>query len=226
MPYNTAAILAEIDDVLARYQEVEKQYVVRFRSDGNREEDYIKAPETVEGEIITLLRAAIDRLAQPGYGAKAMATVPHDDGWESKTIRILAGILKSLRNDYAAGRMQTFKERLHSDLFSDFLEMAEYLLEDKGLKAPAAVLAGGVLEEHLRQLCVKHGVALPAKPKLDTMNADLKKQGVYGGNEQKQVTAWAALRNDAAHAQHGTYTPEQVRLMVQGIRHFVSTYPA
>jgi hypothetical protein len=70
--------------------------------------------------------------------------------------------------------------------------------------------------------------ALPAlaKPKLDTMNADLKKQGVYGGNEQKQVTAWAAIRNSAAHAQYGDYTVEQVKLMIQWTRHFISCYPA
>jgi hypothetical protein len=135
-------------------------------------------------------------------------------------------VLKALRADYAAGRLKTFQERVHSDLFSDFPEMAEYLLEDEGLKAPAAVLAGGVLEEHLRKPCAKHSVPLPAKPKLDTMNADLKKQGVYGGNEQKQVTAWAGIRNSAAHSKPADYTAEQVRLMVQGIRHIISTYPA
>jgi hypothetical protein len=225
MPIDIASILVEIDAVLTRYEEVEKDYCFRFQSyDG--EHNFIKAPEPVQGEIITLLQATIDRLAPPKYGKKALATIPHEDSWESKTIRMLAGVLKSLRADYAAGRMQTFQERVHSDLFSDFLEMTEYLLEDEGLKDPAAVLAGGVLEEHLRQLCAKHSVALPSKPTLDAMNTELKKQGVYGGNEQKQVTAWVAIRNSAAHAKYGDYTAEQVRLMVQGIRQFISTYPA
>src|SRR5438128_2273486 len=180
MSINTAMVLAEIDAVLASYQEVEKQYSVRYRSehDGN-DIGYIKAPEAVEAEIITLLRATIERLAPPEYGAKALATIPQRHGWESKTIRTLAGILKSLRADYTAGRMQTLQERVHSDLFSDFLEMAEYLLEDEGLKDPAAVLAGGVLEEHLRQLCAKHSVMLPPKPKLNVFNDELKKRGVY-----------------------------------------------
>jgi hypothetical protein len=57
-------------------------------------------------------------------------------------------------------------------------------------------------------------------------NADLKKQGVYGGNEQKQVTAWAAIRNSAAHARYGDHNAEQVRLILQGIHHFLSSYPA
>jgi hypothetical protein len=138
----------------------------------------------------------------------------------------LAGVLKALREDYARGRIQTFRERVHSDLFSDFLEMAEYLLEDEKLKDPAAVLAGSVLEEHLRKLCAKHSVSLPTKPKLDTMNGDLKKQGVYGGIDQKQVTYWAGIRNSAAHGQYTDYTAVQVREMVQGIRNFISRYPA
>jgi hypothetical protein len=40
------------------------------------------------------------------------------------------------------------------------------------------------------------------------------------------VTAWAGIRNDAAHADYGKYTAERVRLMIQGIRHFMSSYPA
>jgi hypothetical protein len=45
-------------------------------------------------------------------------------------------------------------------------------------------------------------------------------------NDQKQVTAWAGLRNDAAHGNYGNYTDEQVKLMVAGIRDFISRNPA
>jgi hypothetical protein len=141
-------------------------------------------------------------------------------------MRILAGILKNLRADYAAGRLQTFRERVHSDVFSDFLEMAEYLIEDEGLKDPAAVLAGGVLEEHLRKLCHKHGITLPSKPKIDSMNPELARADVYGKNEQKQVTAWAAIRNSAAHLKTTEFDAEQTKQMLAGIRHFLSVYPA
>jgi hypothetical protein len=227
MPFDTKAVLAEIDDVLARYHEVEKQYRHVVNSGPFDSCDYINAPEIVTAEIIALLHGTLNRLAPlSDYRQKALKTVPHDDGWESKTIRTLAGILSALRADYSTGRIQTIRERIHSDVFSDFLEMAEYLLDDEGLKDPAAVLAGGVLEEHLRKLCVKHSVPLPAKPKLDTINADLAKQGVYGKNDQQQITAWAGIRNDAAHANYDKYTAEQVRLMVQGIRHFLSSFAA
>jgi hypothetical protein len=44
-----------------------------------------------------------------------------------------------------------------AEVFTDFIEMAEHLLE-QGYKDPAAVVAGSVLEEHLRQLCHKNAI--------------------------------------------------------------------
>ena len=88
--------------------------------------------------------------------------------------------------------------------------MAAYLVGD-GYKDAAAVMAGGVLEEHLRKLCGKFGCVLPAKPKLDAMNADLAKVTAYSKNDQKQVTAWAGIRNDAAHGDYGKYGEGEVR---------------
>jgi uncharacterized protein YodC (DUF2158 family) len=44
--------------------------------------------------------------------------------------------------------------------------------------------------------------------------------------EQKQVTAWAGIRNDAAHGNYKGYTDEQVKLMIAGIREFISRFPA
>lgn len=60
-----------------------------------------------------------------------------------------------MREDYEAGYMRTVEELIHADLFADFLERTDELVS-KGYKDPAAVLAGSVLEEHLRKLAVKH----------------------------------------------------------------------
>lgn len=126
------------------------------------------------------------------------------------------------------------RARIQSNIFSDFLEMAEYLIKDEGLKDAAAVFAGGVLEQHIRSLCMKHGVAttLTAKdgkevPKrLDSMNTDLAKAGVYESNDKKQITSWADIRNDAAHANYDKYEASQVTLMIQGIRDFMARNPS
>jgi len=43
----------------------------------------------------------------------------------------------------------------------------------------------------LRRLCSKNEIELPERPKLDTMNGTLAKQGVYNVLTQKQITTYA-----------------------------------
>jgi hypothetical protein len=215
MPINKAVALAQIDAVFQR----RKELVDAWHS------------ENVQ-EITTLTCAVIKRLAPPGSAyleqmeAVLKTTLPSIGRSKEEEVEFrLRGVLRALRADYDADRLQTFQELIHADLFSDFLEMAGYFLQE-GFKDPAAVIAGGVLEEHLRKLCGKHGVTIPAKPKLDTMNSDLARAGAYGKNDQKQVTAWAGLRNDAAHGNYSTFTDDEVKLMVAGVRDFISRNPA
>ena len=66
-------------------------------------------------------------------------------------------ILKVIRSEIEAGWLSTLKGQIVAEVFSDFLEMAEYFL-DNNYQDAAAVLIGGVLEEHLRQLCSKHSI--------------------------------------------------------------------
>ena len=205
MPIDKATVIAQIDDVLKHGSATE--------------------------ESVTLACAALNRLAPPGsiYLSRmekalgiVVVGVPGNRG--AKYLEILTslqGTLKALRADYAADRLQSFQELIQADLFSDFLEMAEHFLES-GFKDPAAILAGGVLEEHLRKLCGKQGITLSAKPKLDTMNADLARVNAYSKNEQKQITAWAGLRNDAAHGNYNNYSMDEVKLMLAGVRAFIS----
>jgi hypothetical protein len=214
MPIDKATALAHIDDVFKRRKELKNW-----------------TTEDV-AEMVMLECAAIKRLAPPGsaYLDQMEKAFPEwTRGTQASRVeaaeRHLEGILRGLRADWEAERLQSFEELIHADLFSDFLEMAEYFLEE-GYKDPAAVMAGGVLEEHLRKLCGKHGVALPTRPKLDGMNSDLAKVGAYSKNEQKQVTAWAGIRNDGAHGNYGNYRPDEVRLMIAGIRDFICRNPA
>jgi hypothetical protein len=104
--------------------------------------------------------------------------------------------------------------------------MAAYLLA-QGYKDPAAVVAGSVLEEHLRQLCAGNDIDVETESegklnpkKADRMNADLAKAEVYNKLDQKLVTAWLDLRNKAAHGKYEEYNKEQVQQMLQGITEF------
>ena len=106
--------------------------------------------------------------------------------------------------------------------------MAEHLL-DRGYKDPAVVLAGGVLEQHLRRLCQHRSIPIDVdgKPKsADLLNSELCKAGVYDKMDQKSVTSWQELRNRAAHGDYLSYEAERVKLLILGVRDFTRRVPS
>jgi len=216
---STAAVLAQIDAALAFFEQGRST---------SQYDDLSDLDGALASEMITRLSATVDRLAPPNSqyrDAVNNALKTYGPG-NTYAILILAGALKALRADYAAGHLQRIEELIQSDLFANFLEMAEHLLS-QGYKDPAAVLAGGVLEEHLRKLCIRSGIPTThgGKPKkADTMNAELTAAGIYNKLDQKSVTAWLDLRNKAAHGHYTEYGAEQVRVLLQGVRDFAARY--
>jgi hypothetical protein len=147
----------------------------------------------------------------------------------SDAVRVGVGILKAANEDYGNGFVWTLKERVHAEIFDDYFEMAVSLLSD-GYKDAAAVIAGSTLEGHLRALSTKVGLPTTdgsGRPlKAATLNAELKRQGTFNNIESSQITAWLAIRNDAAHANYAKYDATKVQLMIDGIRPFMLQHPA
>jgi hypothetical protein len=139
----------------------------------------------------------------------------------------LVGILKGIQHDIKSGMLSDFRRLLQAEIFADFLEMAEYLLNE-GYKDAAAVLLGAVLEDSLRKLAVGRGVSTTTadgKPlTIDPLNIALVKDSAYGPLVQKQVTTWANLRNDAAHGHFSKYDAEQVKQMLLFVQKFCLDY--
>ena len=139
----------------------------------------------------------------------------------------LCGILKGVQHDLKSGMLADFKRLLQAEIFADFLEMAEHLL-NTGYKDAAAVLLGAVLEDSLRKLATAVGVSTVApsgKPMtIDPLNVAIAKEGTYNPLVQKQITSWAGLRNDAAHGNFPNYDLEQVRQMLLFVQKFCSDY--
>ncbi|MDP8242089.1 MAG: hypothetical protein P9M09_03590 [Candidatus Celaenobacter antarcticus] len=142
--------------------------------------------------------------------------------------KIGRGILKAVKKELDGGWIFTVKGLVSAEIFSDFLEMAEYLLQEK-YKDPAAVMVSSVLEEHLRQLCNKNGIDInkikngkPVPKKADLLNSELASDSVYSNLDQKSITAWLDLRNKAAHGRYYEYTQEQVLFMLQSVTDFIA----
>ncbi|GAH23477.1 unnamed protein product [marine sediment metagenome] len=132
------------------------------------------------------------------------------------------GVLESAYEDFKLGLLEDTKALITAEVFTDFIEQAEYLL-DEGYKLPAAVLMRGVLEDSLRTLCKKAKISLTDKPKLNWMNSELVKEGIYNKNVHKQITAWAAIGNSAAHMKINEFSDIDVKNMISGIINFNAT---
>lgn len=141
-------------------------------------------------------------------------------------INILLAIQNEIENDW----LISLKQLVSAEIFSDFLEMSKYLL-DNNFKDASAVMIGSVLEENLRLFCQKFAIETTIikgndiiPKKADLLNSDLVKAGAYGVLEQKNVTAWLDLRNRAAHGKYSEYSKEQVDLMYLGVLNFITTF--
>lgn len=92
------------------------------------------------------------------------------------------------------------------------------------------MVVGSVLEEHVRKLSAKHGKGVlkddGTPKKADSLNSELAGAAIYSRLDQKNVTAWLGLRNQAAHGKYAEYTKEQVALLLGNVRDFLSRHPA
>ena len=112
------------------------------------------------------------------------------------------------------------------------MEQAEGLLKEgqsgKYDHVPAAVLAGAVLEKSLRSLCDKQVPPVPtlnSKGEQKTLNPlidDLKKSGLFNESKAKQLRAWAAIRNHAAHGEFDQFNRTDVEQLLQGVNNFLA----
>ncbi len=135
-------------------------------------------------------------------------------------LETLKAIFLAAREDYEGGYMRTTRSLVQADVFGSELEQAQELRQ-AGYKSPAAVVAGIVLETSLRELCDRNGIA---HAKLDKMNADLTKAGVYNAILQKRITALAGIRNAAAHGEPEKFTDQDVDVMIRDVERFIADH--
>lgn len=132
----------------------------------------------------------------------------------------LRPIFRAAREDYEGGYIISVKALVQAEVFDAELDQASELLR-AGYPLPAAVVAGVVLETSMRDLCDRTSIDIG---KLDKMNADLAKAGVYNKLQQKRITAIAGIRNSAAHGNTDEFEPEDVQSMISDIERFLASH--
>jgi hypothetical protein len=133
------------------------------------------------------------------------------------------GILRAAREDIEGGYLQRIETLVSASVFTDFLEMAEHLL-DNAYKDPAASLIGAVLEDGLRRICANSGVTLKAREDISSLSQKLLQKQVYNPLQHKQIQVWNDIRNNADHGNFGEYKAGDVAEMLKGVSSFLSNY--
>jgi hypothetical protein len=146
---------------------------------------------------------------------------PKIDDWTP--LQKALGILIAAKDDYENGYLFDTRMLIEAEVFDDFLEQAEHLFDSK-YYGPSAVIAGSVLEDGLRKLCQRQGIPLSPRPKLDSMNSELAKAGLYNTLVQKRITAIADIRNKAAHGKWSEFTKDDVQQMITQVRSIMESY--
>jgi hypothetical protein len=129
-------------------------------------------------------------------------------------------IFQAAQEDFEGGYLTSPRVLVQAEVFDSQLEQASELLR-VGYKSAGAVIAGVVLETTLKDLCAQHKIPTG---KLDKMNADLVKATAYTLLVQKQITALAQIRNDAAHGNNDKFDDKDVSSMIEAVRRFVTEH--
>jgi len=133
------------------------------------------------------------------------------------------GIVEAARRDIERGLLFDMRALVAAEVLGDFLDQASALL-DSGYHIAAVSVAGAVLEDSLRRLMERHQLPVPAKTKIDALNAALAKAGVYNVLVQKQITVLADLRNKADHGRFDEVTRDDAADLVTWIARFDADY--
>lgn len=167
--------------------------------------------------VVSLLRQAFG--AESAHCQQFEAAFTSFSGYLS-SFKTLAAIFAAAREDYEGGYIFSLRGLVKAEVLTDALEQAHELLLS-GYKDPACVLIGVSLEIAVKDLATRKSIS---HSKLDRMNVDLCKAGLYNVAKQQQITAWAALRNKAAHGEWTAYTTEDVKDMLTGVQRFLADY--
>lgn len=124
-------------------------------------------------------------------------------------------ILKAARARFTSSLFE-IKQLVQADLFDSELGAARELLKKKFLRA-AGVIAGVVLERHLRQVCDDHKVVVTKKaPTLADLSELLKANGVIDIPTWRHLTLLGDIRNICAHSKQQEPTAAQVADLLDG----------
>ena len=208
-----------------RFTELEQQLEVLLSNATLKRDDYDGTSELyISPDLILNWNVKAKSLMERVCGADSTHLKMYTDAdvqgmYESYVDRLnrLKAIFLAAKEDFEGGYLNTVRNLVQAEVFTSELEQAEELLKSGYLTA-AAVIAGVVLETTLRDLCSTHELEHGS---LNKMNDDLAKAGAYNATQKKRITAFAAIRNSAAHGKPDEFTKDDVKGMIEDVERFL-----
>ena len=205
------SLIEKGEAVLATHRPLPANYIGDFPTlDGQRFAEWrsqaLVCLEQVFGSAHTYTESFESRTEEPGRTHSARAGL---------------GILSAALEDVEQGHLMSLQDMATAEVFSDFLDQADHLLVH-GYSAPAASLAGAVLENGLRSLAERNEIPVKPRDDLSALNSKLAAKTVYNRLRQKQIAVWIDVRNAADHGRFEEVTEDNVADLVKGVRSFLA----
>ncbi len=230
--------LAQIDDLIRSGEAIPMRQHSRIATSNYltgekhyRHYDLASFPEFVEWRTSCI--AVLDQVVPSGSLLRKTVNSFDTLSNEPSKVEFAVAFLRSVRKELERGSLDALAVQIEASVLTDYMAQASALLYEgeKDLTyAPAAVLAGASLERALRMIC--EGLC-PIEPVLNDrgefhgMSAlvdALKRRQVFNELQAKQLRAWAAIRNSAAHGRFGEFTRHQVEQMLTGVSEFLARH--
>lgn len=196
-----------------------------------RHYDLASWPEFVEWRTSCI--AVLDQVVSTSSLLRKTVDKFHALGNEPSKVQFAVAFLRSVKTELQNGSLDSLALQIESAVLSDYLSQAESILKESTGEltyVPAAVLAGASLERSLRTICSRLEPSEPVvndKEDFLGMNAlidVLKRRQVFNEVQAKQLRAWVAIRNSAAHGKFEEFSRHQVEQMLKGITAFIAQH--
>ena len=111
---------------------------------------------------------------------------------------------------------------LQADIFDNELEAADHLLKN-GFIRSAGVIAGIVLEGHLRTVCKSHKITIPKKPTISPLNQELKNNEIISISQWRHIQHLNDIRNECSHKREKEPSQKDVIRLLKDVKEIIET---
>jgi hypothetical protein len=135
----------------------------------------------------------------------------------------LLGVLKAIREAVDGGLLAQIEDSAHAEAFESLLKKGESLARDGHLIAAGAV-GQSVLEEHLREWCVRTS-STGGRASAAELSSSLNRNGHLTKAEMETAAALSAVGEHCVRNGQPPLARQEVQKMLDGVREFLLAHP-